>query len=131
MHFLLGLCRASRYYSRKSCCLFLDLWVSLIAQSVRNSPAMYETWARSLGQEDPLEKQMATHSSILAREIPWTEEPGCLQSMGSQDLDTTQSLNHHLWAIDGGFPGDSDNKESACNAGDLGSIPGSERSPGG
>ena len=51
---------------------------------------MYETWARSLGQEDPLEKQMATHSSILAREIPWTEEPGWLQSMGSQELDTPQ-----------------------------------------
>ena len=43
---------------------------------------MQETWVRSLGQEDPLEKEMATHSSILAREIPWTEEPGRLQSLG-------------------------------------------------
>ena len=50
----------------------------------KNLPAMPETWVRSLGQEDPLEKEMATHSSILAWEIPWTEEPHGLQSMGSQ-----------------------------------------------
>ena len=49
---------------------------------------MQETWVRSLGQEDPLEKEMATHSSILALEIPWTEEPGELQSLGSQELDS-------------------------------------------
>ena len=51
---------------------------------VKNPPAMQETWDRSLGWEDPLEKGMATHSSILAWKIPWTEEPGGLQSMGSQ-----------------------------------------------
>ena len=51
---------------------------------VKNVPAMQETQVRSLGQEDPLEKNMATHSSILAWKIPWTEEPGGLQSMGSQ-----------------------------------------------
>ena len=51
---------------------------------VRNLPAMWETCVRSLGQEDPLEKEMATHSSILAWRIPWTEEPGRLQSTGSQ-----------------------------------------------
>ena len=51
---------------------------------VKNQPAMQETWVQSLGQEDSLEKGMATHSSILAWEIPWTEEPGGLQSMGSQ-----------------------------------------------
>ena len=51
---------------------------------VKNLPAMQETWIRSLGQEDPLEKEMATHYSILAWEIPWTEEPGGLQSMGLQ-----------------------------------------------
>ena len=50
---------------------------------------MRETQVQSLGQEDPLEKEMATHSSILAWKIPWTEEPGRLQSMGLQDLDTT------------------------------------------
>ena len=51
---------------------------------VKNLPAMQETWVRSLGREDPLEKGMATHSSILAWRIPWTEEAGMLQSMGSQ-----------------------------------------------
>ena len=51
---------------------------------VKNLPAMKETWVQSLGQEDPLEKGMATHFSILAWRIPWTEEPGGLQSMGSQ-----------------------------------------------
>ena len=51
---------------------------------VKNLPAVQETWVRSLGQEDPLEKGMAAHSSILAWRIPWTEEPGRLQSIGSQ-----------------------------------------------
>ena len=60
--------------------LFSSNWDSLVAQSVKNLPAMQETWVRSLGQEDPLEKEMATHSSILAWRIPWTEEPGGLQS---------------------------------------------------
>ena len=54
-----------------------------------------ETWVRSLGQEDPLEQGMATHSSILACRIPWTEETGRLQSMGSQESDVTYRLNHH------------------------------------
>ena len=53
---------------------------------VKNLPAMQETWVRFLGWEDPLEKEMATHSSILARRIPWTEEPGRLQFMGSQRM---------------------------------------------
>ena len=57
---------------------------SLVAQLVKNLPAMQETQVRSLGQEDPLEKGMATHSSILAWEIPWTEEPGGLPFMGLQ-----------------------------------------------
>ena len=56
---------------------------------VNNMPAMQETRAQSLGQEDPLEKEMATHSSILAWRISWTEEPGRLQSMGLQESDTT------------------------------------------
>ena len=51
---------------------------------VKRLPAMWKTWVRSLGREDPLEKEMATHSSILAWKIPWTEEPGRLQSMGLQ-----------------------------------------------
>ena len=56
----------------------ITLWVSLVAQLVRNLPAVQETWVRSLGWEDPLEKKMATHSSILAWIFPWTEEPGRL-----------------------------------------------------
>ena len=59
-------------------------WAPLVAQTVKNPPAMRETWVRSLGWEDPLEEGMATHSSLLAWRIPWTEEPGGLQSMGSQ-----------------------------------------------
>ena len=59
-------------------------WASLLAQRVKNLPSMQETQVQSLGWEDPLEKGMATHSSILAWRIPWTEEPGRLQSMGSQ-----------------------------------------------
>ena len=55
-----------------------------MAQLVKNSPEMQEMWIQSLGREDPLEKEMAAHSSILAWEIPWTEEPGGLQSLGSQ-----------------------------------------------
>ena len=55
-----------------------------MAQMVKHLPAMWETQVQSLGQEDPLEKEMATHSSTLAWKIPWTEEPGRLQSMGSQ-----------------------------------------------
>ena len=57
-----------------------------MAQTVKNLPAMQETWVRSLVLEDPLEKKMATHSSILAWRIPWTEEPGGLQSMGMQGV---------------------------------------------
>ena len=61
-------------------------YASLVAQTVKRLPAMQETWVQSLGQEDPLEKEMATHSSTLAWKIPWTGEPGRLQSMGSQRL---------------------------------------------
>ena len=57
---------------------------SLVAQMVKNLPAMQETWVRSLGHEDPLDKEMATYSSILAWKILWTEEPGRQQSMGLQ-----------------------------------------------
>ena len=59
-------------------------WASLAAQLVKNLPAMQETWVQSLGWEDPLEEGMATHHSILAWRIPWTEEAGGLQSIGSQ-----------------------------------------------
>ena len=64
-------------------------YYSLVAQPVKNLPAMLETRVRFLDREDPLEKEMATHSGILAWRIPWTAEPGRLQSMGSQETDTT------------------------------------------
>ena len=59
-------------------------WTSLVAQTVKGLPTMWETQVRFLGWEDPLEKEMATHSSIIAWKIPWMEEPGRLQYMGSQ-----------------------------------------------
>ena len=68
---------------------------SLIAHSIKNVPAMQETQVRSLGWKDPLGEVMAIHSSIFAWRIPWTEEPGRLQSMGLQESDTTEQLNHH------------------------------------
>ena len=61
-------------------------WNSLVAKMVKNLPAVQETWVHLLGWEDPLEKGMATHSSILACRSPWTEDPGGLQSLGSQTL---------------------------------------------
>ena len=61
-----------------------------MAQIVKNPPVVQKTWVQSVGQEDPLEKGMATHSSILAWRIPRTEEPGGLQSVGSKESDTTE-----------------------------------------
>ena len=72
---------------------------SLVAQTVKRMPAMWETWVRSLGWEDPLEKEMATHSSTLAWKIPWTEGPGRLQFMGSQRV-------AHNWATSLSFTGE-------------------------
>ena len=78
---------------------------SLVAQRVKNLPPMQETWVWSPGQEDPLEEEMATHSSILAWEIPWTEEPGGLQSMELQrvgrDWTMTNTFTFFAWL---GFP---------------------------
>ena len=64
--------------------IYVHIWASLVVQRLKRMPAMWETWVSSLGWEDPLEKEMATLSSILAWRIPWTEEPGGLQSTGSQ-----------------------------------------------
>ena len=69
---------------------------SLVVQRLKRLPAMWETWVRSLGQEDPLEKEMAPHSSILAWRIPWTEELGGLQSTGCKESDTTERLHFHF-----------------------------------
>ena len=73
------------------------LWVSLVVQIVKNLLAMLETWVWSLDQEDPPEKEMATHVSILAWEIPWTEEPGGLQSMGSQRVRHSWTTNTSIF----------------------------------
>ena len=69
---------------------------SLVAQIVKRLPTMWETRVQSLGREDPLEKEMATQSSTLAWKIPWTEEPGRLQSMGCKESDTTEKLHFLL-----------------------------------
>ena len=65
-----------------------------VAQTVKNLPVMQVTQVRSLGQEDPLEKEMTTHSTILAWRIPWREKPGGLPFMGLQKSDTTEQLTH-------------------------------------
>ena len=67
-----------------------------MAQRVKYLSTMRETWIRSWGQEDPLEKEMAIHSSIIAWKIPWTEEPGRLQSMGRKESDMTERLHVHF-----------------------------------
>ena len=75
-------------------------WTSLVAQLVKNVPVMQETWVWSLGQKDPLEKGRAIHSSILAWRIPWTREPGGLQSMGLQTIWHNWAINtfhFHVW----------------------------------
>ena len=113
-----------------------------MAQMVKRLPAMQETWVQSLGWEDALEKEMTTHSSTLAWKIPWTEEPGKLQSYGvakswTQLNNFTFTFFHYARALliinsttTLYFPGGSDSKESAHNAGDPGLILGSGRSPG-
>ena len=73
-----------------------NLRASLVAQMVKNLHVMQKTWVQSLGQEDPLEKGLATHSSILAWRIPWTEEPGGLQSMGSQRVKHDCATNTYI-----------------------------------
>ena len=88
--------------AEKSSPLFFFFWqqtrpnrASLVAQMVKNLPAKQETWVWSLGWEDSWRKGLATHSSTLAWRIPWTEEPGGLQSMGSHRLDMTEWLSKH------------------------------------
>ena len=98
---------------------------SLLAQSVKNLLAVQEARGQFLGQEDLLEKGMATHSSILAWRVSWTEEPGRLQFMWWKDSDTTEPLTHTQPS-----PGGPVSKESACNVGDRDLIPGWGRSPG-
>ena len=87
--YFLHLCRLPFYF-------WLFLQTSLVAQMVKRLPTMQKTRVRSWGQEEPLEKEMAPHSSTLVWKIPWTEEPGRLQSMGSQS-DTTEWLDFTMF----------------------------------
>ena len=75
---------------RKEFPLLCDSWASLVAQMVKSLPARWETQVQSLDQEDPLETEMATHSSILAWKIPWMEEPSGLQFIGHKESDMTE-----------------------------------------
>ena len=77
----------------------LPLWASLVAKMVKHLLAMKETQVQSLGREDPMEKEMATDSSILAWRIPWTAEPGRLQSMGSQRVRHEQLSHTHILSL--------------------------------
>ena len=71
-------------------------WASLVAQGLKRLPLIQETWVRSLDWEDPLEKEMTTHSSILAWRIPWMEELGGLQSTSRKESDMTERLHFHF-----------------------------------
>ena len=93
------------------------LSVSPVAQMVKSLPAGWETQVQSLGREDPLEKEMATHSSILAWKIPWMEESGRLQSIGSQKVghDTVTSLSFSSYGLLPQFRGDITETEKLSN----------------
>ena len=80
-------------YFEHNCAL---IWASLVAQRVKRLPIVRETWVQSLGWEDPLEKEMATHSSTLAWKIPWMEKPDMLQFMGSQRVGHDIYPSKHL-----------------------------------
>ena len=116
-----------------------SIWASLVAQTVKNLPAMQEAQVQSRGGEDPLETGMAAHCSILAWGIPWTEEPGGLWSTGPQRAGhdwVTNTFTFFIFAEPTmeGFPHSAVVKESTCSAGDTGdssSTPGWGRSPGG
>ena len=120
-------------------CIKPESWASLVAQRLKRLPPMRETQLRSLGQENPLEKEMVTQSSILSWRIPWMEKLGRLPSTGSQRVRhdwATSLLNLKITLVSmdilailiflvpehGGFPCGSAGKESTCNAGDLGLI---------
>ena len=87
-----------------------------MVQRLKRLPAMRETWVQSLGWEDPLEKEMATHSSILAWRVPWTEELGGLQSTGRKESDTTERLHLHLHLPSRCYPGDEVLPQEQCSS---------------
>ena len=76
------------------------MWGFPGGSGVKNPPAKQETWIQSLGQEDPLEKEMVIHSSLLACETPWTEEPAGSNPRGRKQSDMTERLNHHHYPTD-------------------------------
>ena len=78
-------------------CIYTNIYVSLVAQTVKNLPPMQQTWVLSLSQEDPLEKEVATHCSIFAGVSPWTEKPSRLSSMGSQRVRDNWTTNTHTY----------------------------------
>ena len=107
------------------------IWTSLVAQMVKRLSTMRETWVRSLGWEDLPEKEMAIHSSTIAWKIPWTEEPGRLQSMGSQRVGHDWAISLHFNLLLGTSRVVLVVKTLPANAGDArdtSSIPGSGRS---
>ena len=101
-HLLKNECVSTAHCLYSIVCIHLCLcWAPLVAQMVKNLTAIWKTWVRSLGWEDPLEKRMASHSSIFAWRIPWTEELGRLQSMGCKVLDTTEGFSLHFDTLAG------------------------------
>ena len=86
-------------------CILDSGGASLVVQMVKPLPAVWETWVQSLGREDPLEEEMAPHSSTLAWKIPWTEEPGRLRSMGSQRVGHDWATSLHLDSVGEGEVG--------------------------
>ena len=78
------------------CNIHIYTGASLVAQMIKNLLAMPETWVQSLGWENPLVEGMATHSSILAWRIPWTEEPGSYSPWGRKESDTTEDTHAHV-----------------------------------
>ena len=84
--------------------MFEYIWHSLVAQTIKSLPAVRETWVQTLSQEDPLEKEMEIHSSILAWKIPWMEEPGGLSPYGRKELDMTKRLHFTIFDMEVKIP---------------------------
>ena len=97
---LLGIYNSFRFIKRPmEWRLCIHLWASLVAQRLKRLPAMRETWVRSLGREDPLEKEMATHSSTRAWRIPWRRSLVGYSPRGGKELDTTEQLHFHFHGL--------------------------------
>ena len=99
LSFLSNNSHLTRFEDQIKNCIYHSPWASLVAQRLKRLPPVQQTRVWSLGGEDPLEKEMVTHSSILAWRIPWTEEPSRLQSMGSQRVGHDWATSLHFWNI--------------------------------